>query len=155
MIKKKDDKKHTNVREKVDLDEQVGEQIRAYRNARNIGNLQFMQNTISGLFVILRPWMSKDKIKEYEDIKYRPKIITDFYGPKDWEMDLEYSGITRKRKRALNGQVVAANRRLFYITCDKKMGVLMDAFKALGLGFQEEETAVISWDKKKATFTER
>ena len=141
----------TTVREKMDMEQQVQEQLRAYRSARNIGHLEGMENTISGLFDIIGPWIPKDEKGRYLDTKYAPADISRFYTDEDRQDIDDYGELEDDRLKELKLLQSQHNRKEFYTACERRVGIIMDTFKKLGLGFEEEETAIIHYDKKKVT----
>ena len=133
------------------MEQQVQEQLRAYRAARNIGHLESMENTISGLFDILGPWIPKEEKDRYLATKYAPADISHFYTDDDKEEINDYGELEDDRLKELKVLQTQHNRREFYTACDRRISIIMETFKKLGLGFEEEETAIIHYDKKKAT----
>lgn len=148
------DKDFDPVREKMLFRLQVEEQLQICRWAFIEGNIPVASRAIEMLKGLLWPWFPEGKKSEFRDLQYKALQIEELYNDDD-RKDIERYGHTDStRERTLRNDLKNVNKRRFLEVCGKRLEIILEVSKMLGLGFETEVSAYIDCDKKKPISTE-
>jgi len=140
------------LRERLDMEYQVNEQLRSWRQAWNLGDMKGIARTTRTLANILWSEFPENRRKEYNALNRkieRGLSIQDTYSADDWEDIREYGELPRERLRYLLRMLRIRNEQHFYGIYSSLSSIIMESCKRLGLTWEVTDSGHISHDKKK------